>query len=286
MPYITKNNAQRMISRIDISAVSDLEGKVYKKPIYFLAKWEEKFLLLMQSFYKDPEKFVTEIYKPVINKDTYHYVYENENQPAYHEINSCEKLLSSFKNFVIPEEIRERARISGGEEKVVTEVMRFREWFSRHKEFYENDLSRFLFLLDRDWGVQRDVKEIEIAASGAEQIENYSLAKLELEIDSLLTVAGGYFLFNPTKQSIISRFQKVTFLGYSQNIIANNDTGLSDEELKEFLRYYDTRFKKPVKKLLIEYYRVKYNPNLKFEGWLLEKLNFRPCSNCSKKVDN
>jgi len=46
------------------------------------------------------------------------------------------------------------------------------------------------------------------------------------------------------------------------------------------LRMYDEKFKKPVKDLLIEYYRLLHNPEMTFSGTLLDKLNFRPCGHC------
>ena len=44
-------------------------------------------------------------------------------------------------------------------------------------------------------------------------------------------------------------------------------------------------FKKPIKTLLEQYYRVKYNPDLSFEGQLLDRLNFRACSVCDGTAD-
>jgi hypothetical protein len=114
------------------------------------------------------------------------------------------------------------------------------------------------------------------------EIENYDLQELEREIDKIISQAGRFFVTNPDKQSILKRFQKLTFLAYSAKEIYSNDTGLSDPELKEFLMKYDLSFKKPLKRLLLEYYRVKYNPELSFQGKLLEQLNFRLCSSCSE----
>ena len=82
------------------------------------------------------------------------------------------------------------------------------------------------------------------------------------------------------KKEIISRFQKYTFLAYSTKDIQNNNTRFTDEAIKKFLKQYDVHFKRPIKDLLIEYYRVLHNPDLKFEGNLLEQLGFRPCGAC------
>lgn len=285
MAYITKSNSQRILRKINLAEISDIEGVVYKKPIYFLSKFETKYLLLMQSLLKDPEKFAIEVYKPIINKDTFQFVFESEQPPAYHTNLKCEKLSAGFKNFEIPFEIKERAKEKGGEELEKMQVQKFRDWFKKHFDLFQHDSVGFLNRLDIDWNVQRRLNEIEKDNSGIEDIENYNLADLEREIDKIISEAGSFFTSNPNKQSIIRRFQKLTFLAYKKDEITLNDTGLSDDELKKFLLYYDITFKKPIKQYLLEYYRVKYNPDLSFEGMLLERLNFRECSVCSGTSD-
>jgi hypothetical protein len=49
------------------------------------------------------------------------------------------------------------------------------------------------------------------------------------------------------------------------------------------LKEYHTRFKLPIKKLLIEYYRVKLNPSLEFAETYIEALGFRKCGTCKKR---
>jgi len=285
MAYITKSNAKRILKKINLNKIVDIEGTVYKMPIYFLSKWEIKYLLLMQSLLKEPEKFAIEVYQPVINRDTYHYVFESEQQPSYHTNKDCERLTSKFKNFEVPYEIRERIQNrKGSEEEEIIEVQKFRDWFKKNLNLFQNEPEEFLKQLDIKWNIQRNLNEIEKDNSGTLDFENYDLSKLESEIDRIIHEAGKYFTSNPDKQSIIRRFQKLTFLAEKREAIENNDTQLNDYELKEFLREYENNFKKPVKELLIEYYRVKYNPDLSFDGKILEKLNFRECSTCNAQL--
>lgn len=286
MAYITKSNANRILRKIDLSKIGEVEGDVYKKPIYFLGKSEVKYLLLMQSLLKDPEKFAIEIYKPIVNVDTFKLVYESEQPSSYHLDSKCDRLNSNFKNFEIPFEIKVRAFEQGGEELEKMQVQKFRNWFKANLDLYVNDPEKFLRKLDIDWNVLRKMEEIEKDNSGIKEIENLNLQELETEIDKIISEAGRFFTNNPDKQSILRRFQKLTFLAYSTKEIYSNDTGLNDNELKEFLLKYDTSFKKPLKKLLLEYYRVKYNPDLTFEGTLLERLNFKLCSSCNNNEKN
>ena len=44
----------------------------------------------------------------------------------------------------------------------------------------------------------------------------------------------------------------------------------------------DDTFKQPLKNLLIEYYRLKFNPDIKMDGKFLEALGFKECSCCVK----
>ena len=36
----------------------------------------------------------------------------------------------------------------------------------------------------------------------------------------------------------------------------------------------------PLKKALIEYYRIKFNPNIEMNGLILDQLGFKQCRNC------
>ncbi len=287
--YITKANYKRMLRKIRISDIGTLEGEVFTKPIYFLSTFEKQKLLLIKKFLMDPENFYIEYYKPVLGEDTYKYVYETEQLPAYHLDSSCDKLLSDFTNFEIPFEIkaniREKALKEGKTEKeikilITSYVNLFRRWFKLNLSLYRNEPEKFLKKLEVRWNVKRNIKEIERENSGIQKVENYSLSELEEEINNVLRAAGRFFNENTDKQQIIRRFQKLTFLAYTDKGIINNNTGLSDAKLKAFLKEYDRKFKKPVRELLIEYYRVKYNPDLSFEGKLLEKMNFKPCGHC------
>jgi hypothetical protein len=202
-------------------------------------------------------------------------------------------MTSKFKNFEIPFEISARVREKAEKEGktseeidilVVKQIKVFRAWFKQNFELFNTDAEGFLKALSTStWNVQ--VKEIEKVNSGVESIDNLNLTQLEIEIDKIISAAGRYFVNNKDRQSIIRRFQKMTFLAYRKGNIDINDTVLSDDELRAFLLEYDTNFKKPIKELLIQYYRVKYNPDLSFEGQLLQQLNFKPCSICDGTAD-
>ncbi len=289
MVYITNANYKKIIRRINISEIENiLDDEPYKKPIYFLSSWEKQNLLLYKMLLKEPEKFYIEYYQPAKVKDSYKYVFETNANPAYHSDKTCEKLNSDYKNFEIPFEIKARVEtyakkknIPGKEKDILisTKVNQFRLWFKSHLIIYKQDPELFLKRLEVQWNIKRNVEEIEKDNSGIHKIKNLNLNKLELEIDNILREAARFFN-ESDKKELIRRFQKLTFLAYKKDKIYHNDTGFTDNELKAFLKEYDIKFKKPVKELLIEYYRVKYNPFLSFDNHLLQELNFKPCHTC------
>jgi hypothetical protein len=158
-------------------------------------------------------------------------------------------------------------------------------WFNKNFELFNSNTEEFLKKLDIRWNIQRNVRQIARDYSGVKTIDNLNLSELEAEIDKIISEAGRYFVNNKDKQHIIRRFQKLTILAYRKENIDINETELSDDELRQFLLEYDTKFKKRIKELLIQYYRVRYNPDLSFEGQLLERLNFRACSVCAGVAD-
>ena len=123
-------------------------------------------------------------------------------------------------------------------------------------------------------------KAIKRDNSGWTEVENYKLEELEKRIDELLREAGRYFNASEQYRVILRRFNKFTFLAYRDKPIDNNDTGYSDQVVKALLKDYNDKIKKPLKRLLIEYYRLTLNPDLKLEGNLLDQLGFKPCGQC------
>ncbi|MEX0597111.1 MAG: hypothetical protein WD512_11480, partial [Candidatus Paceibacterota bacterium] len=229
----------------------------------------ENALLAIQELLKDPEKYFTDIYVPYESKDTYSYIYEGQ-QPAYHKYPSCPRLHSDYQNFEIPETIQEKGPNA---------VNEFREWFEEVKHLMEKP-DIFVTQLHARWGIVTNPSAINKSNSGFTITENSTVEELEDKIDSLIKEAGRFYYKSDNNTEILKRFSKFTFLAYKQDDIYNNDTGFTDEEVKELLKFYDEEFKRPLKKLLIEYYRLKLNPDIQMEGYLLKKLGFNPCGYC------
>lgn len=268
MAFITLANTNKIIFNSDIQSLN-LEGEIYKMRIYFLSSYEENALLAIQELLKDPENYFNEIYVPYEASDTFSYVYEGQ-QPAYHKYSCCPRLQSDYQNFEVPSDIKEQ-----GPEM----VQEFREWFETVKHLLEKP-DVFVMRLQARWGIETNPKAINRDNSGSTVVDNFTIEELEEKINGLIKAAGRFYYKNGKNTEILKRFSKYTYLAYKKDDIYNNNTGYSDEEVKELLRYYDEEFKRPLKKYLIEYYRLKFNPDIKMEGYFLEKLGFHPCGHC------
>ena len=72
----------------------------------------------------------------------------------------------------------------------------------------------------------------------------------------------------------------MTFLANPKYKIYNNKTRYDDDEVKSLLKEYDERFKKPLTENLIQYYRLKLNPDIELMGQILDNLGFGACGSC------
>lgn len=270
--YITNSNANRILKRIDYDKIPDNNTvAIYTKPLYFLAPWEIKKLRITKILFENFELFVKEYYQPLKNEDTFMYVFEG-GQAAYHSSNTCERLSSNYTNFKIPNSIKEKG---------TEEIMKFRVWFKSNRHLLEDRQDIFYLHLTNTFGIKVVLESTSTSNSGPKIKENYDLRELEQRIDEYIRREYEY-IKNPNtpEKDILLSFRKLTYLAYNKKPIKNNNTNFSDDEIKTFLLAYDINYKKPIIELLTEYYRVKNNPDMVFQGHLLEQLGFNPCKHC------
>lgn len=273
MAYITTANSRKIIQKIDFR-VSAFTGEVYLKPIYFFNKYEEQSLLAIKEMLENPTRFFQDYYKHLIKVDSFTFVFENTN-PAYHLNFECPRLHADFKNYLIPTEIKERGQ---------DEIDKYRAWFKGVVHLLEDEdeikleifkeRCRLRFKLDLPPEIYKKNN------SGSFEIENMNLEELESTIDNLLKSAGRFYYRSNKNTAILKCFSRYAYLGKKPEPIYNNNTGFSDVEVKEVLREYECEYKIPTMNLLREWYRVKLNPELEFEGELLNKLGFKQCGCC------
>jgi hypothetical protein len=273
MSYITVANVKRIIEQTDIKSL-DIQGDLYKRRIYFYNRFEKNRLLSFREFFKDAEKYFSQIYVQVHNVDSYKYVYEGH-APAYHKTLDCSKISSVYENYKIPAEIVEKGK---------EEVLKFRTWFKENKEHLDNP-EVFVMRLKMRWGIETNPQAILYKNTGYHKLENYSIEELEEKIDDLLSESVQYYKANERNTVILKKYSRATFLAYKAEKLEDNDTGYSDKEIKEILQEYEEKYKRPLSTLLIEYYKVSLNPKLELNGLLLDALGFRRCSHCHKDIE-
>ena len=272
MNFITKANAMKIVTS-SINDVKGLNGTIYEPmKIYFFSKYEKNQLLAIKELLKDPEKYFTEIYVPIETEDTYTLVYEGNN-PCYHESDECEFLYSNMRNYKIPEDIVEM-----GKEK----VLEFREWFKsvQYLLIDESKLDVFVARLHARWGINTNVNALNYDNSGISSYDNIEIPELKKRINAQIKAAGRFYYESELNKKILSKFSRISFLAYKDDPIYGNETGLSDEELKSFLKHYNKKYKKPIKSDLVEYYKLEYNPKIEMRGKILNQLGFKSCSQC------
>ena len=235
---------------------------------------EKRSLLAYKELMEHPEEFVTDVYQIAQRHDNEGFVYNEYSHPCYHSSPTCERLLSEYRNWPIPKEIKDR-----GEDAVRS----FRAWFREHQDLLERDPEAFQMRLYMRFGILVSMSEIVIPNSGVTEMENLNLDTLAQEIDDLLKGAGRFYYANDKNNAILRIYSKRTFLCHREQPLTDNTTGYSDEEVKELLQNYETTYKDPIKRLLYEYYRVKFNPELSMEGLLLERLGLHACCECNTR---
>jgi hypothetical protein len=267
MAYITTANANSIIYKIDVNSLK-INGELYKIPIYFFNKYEEKSLLAIKELFLDSENFLTEYYKPILTRDTLNFVFEGK-PPAYHKTIDCNRISSDYENFQIPETIKDKGKET---------VKKFRKWFLENQYLLDKP-DIFIARLKMKWGIVSNLKNVNKDNSGYTKFENLTPKQIEERIDSLIKRAGRLYY---EETEILKRFNKYAYLGNESEPIKNNNTGFSDRKVKEVLSFFENNIKKPLKPLLIEYFRVTINPELNLNDRILEQLGFKPCQQCHK----
>ncbi len=274
MAYITSYNTHKIVTRNNFKNVN-LSGQVYRFKIYMFSKYEENCLLAIQELMKNPDNYFKQIYDPMVVYDSKRFVFK-EHQPAYHTDESCERLHSDFTNFELPQEIIDRGDL---------EIERFRKWFLENQYLLETP-DIFVMRLELAFGVSYNPKAINYENSGFDELENYSVQELENKIDLLIKAAGRYYYAKEKNTTILKYFGKISGCAFTDNPLYNNNTGYTDADVKAFLKEYHRKYKLPIRKLLIEYYRIKFNPDLKFADNYMEVLGFKKCECCKRVEEN
>lgn len=285
--FITKSNFIRITSKVKLDE-EDVKQAIYKKKIFFFNRIDEKKILSVKQFLINAENGVYEFVEKGFLPDTFSFVNEESRYAKYHLRKDCEGLLSVYKDFEIPVEIKYKA----GESKIDTErVSEFRKWFKQEdiQLLFTNDPKKFVDRLQIKFNLQNPPKLVEFGGQGVQGISNLSPAQLETEIENLISQASAHYASSQKRRKILVEhgFSKntywVTSKKYRAEPIKDNKTGYSDAEVREVLLEFYNKIKKPIIGFLIDYWIIKLNPGLDFDKNILEQLDFKPCNLCTNQ---
>lgn len=279
--HITKFTFSSLISELDIDEImKNLTNKIVfeSAPVEFLYKPNIETILSLKFVLEKPDRML-EYYKKskISNKNLFLVKLSN---PKYHFDSSCERLNNRFENMRIPEQIVKKG------DKIIDE---FREYLL--KEYGKFTPSRYKQLEDLiltnvnlKFGVnlvRNDIKILELDNSGLENIRNLSLSALENKIlnfseeySNLIKKYPDIFPTYTLKAFLVKKPDNIKF--YPPNYYNTNRKA----EFCNILEDFYEKVQIPTYKCLIQYYMVYFNPELRFEGNLLNQLGLAPCSKC------
>lgn len=269
--FITTANARNIVKEISPARLRSLNGPLYKRAIYVFGSTDKLRLLAIREFFNNPELFIKNYYVQQEVADTYRYVFP-EKPPAYHSRIECDMLNSDFNNYVVPDFIQSQGRAA---------VMSYRVWFMANMYLIEDRWDYFQLRFKSEYGVWIQPEEVLRPNSGFTQMHNLDLKALEGRIDDLLNQAAILYRANAFNQEVICRWGKCAWLGrITEKPLRDNRNNLDEKAVRKFLANYDADVVQPLKRYLIEYYKVSANPDLSFSGRLLDQLGFHPCRRC------
>ncbi|MYZ52450.1 hypothetical protein [Malikia spinosa] len=263
--YITKQNFNKILPLNEKIIIPDDKtlDTIYKNSLRgILSTPEVGLLYILKEFYSNKE-FALERYQKIRFEDNKKFVYVSRN-PSYHYDINCKNLSSDFVNFEIPEEIKARGD---------HEIYLFREFYKKNSHLLKEKNDIFIMRLKIEFKLENPPSRVEFDNSGRQEINNIDLNELEKQIDELIINAEKYRNTDKETKEIIEKY------GYGTH--KRKETQTKGSPLYEWHHTY----KSGIKELIKEYFRVKFNPNLSFEGKLLDELGFKPCAHCSRLAD-
>jgi len=229
-------------------------------------------LLAIKELFKNPDHFIREYYREHYRPDTGKYVFEGS-KPAYHKDSDCDRLSADYINYIVPEFIRERG---------LDAVKAYRAWFKANMHLLNDRPTHFQLRFKTQYGIWIEPKQIELPNSGITKFESCDLESLEKSIDEILARAAALYNSDELTREIISNWGKNAWLGRRPNEpLRGNKTGADEDSIRAFLRRYESKILTPLKRTLIEYYKIKLNPRLEYGCPLLDQLGFVACQSCS-----
>ncbi|MFT6842274.1 MAG: hypothetical protein ACJASR_001040 [Psychroserpens sp.] len=255
--YITKANESNIISNLDLKGSKEDFECLYDRSISFILSTPElRLLFLYKELCSHPQDAFS-AFKKTKKTDTKTYVWEGTAR-AYHFKNNCSRLTAEFTNLTIPPEIQVKGNIL---------IEKYRVFVKDNKELLVQNESRFLDKLEAQFLLKNRPQKVSFENSGVYEFTNYDLKKLKSEIDDLILSAEKHM--NRDEET----YKEIKAKGFGTHKI--DEAKISGHPL-----YIWHNYKLNLKSLLRNYYRVRFNPEMKFEKSSLDQIGLQPCSTC------
>lgn len=282
--YISKANFLRITNKYKIE-LDDSNDTIYKKTIYFFSKFEiNRILTVKQFLINAKDEYI--IYKGSgFIKDSYSFVHEESHHAKFHLDSACTGLNSVYRDLEIPIEIQYR---NGSSTKDIERINQFRAWFKQKEitELYYTNQKRFMEKLQLKFHLINPPRQVELSNGGIQKITNYTEKELEQKIETLIKMASTFYNQSVKNRDIlvVNNYSRKTFYitskRYQADDLSIDGKDYTNEEIRNVLKDFYVKIKKPLIDLLIDYWIVKLNPTLDFNKSILDQLDFEPCKMC------
>lgn len=185
------------------------------------------------------------------------YLLNSNSKPKYHKNKSCEYLKSSFKNFLIPPEIKKRGE---------SEVKRAQEFAFEHRLLIQHDEQKFITKLSAQFMLENPPSKIDFDNSGIQEFTALSLDEMIANISVKIS-------------------KSLEFLERNKPIIKNGmykpKSKCTEKDPPELIEWL-TIIKPALVDSIFEYNCKKNNLSEKsFSITFLEAFGFEECKSCS-----
>ena len=285
--YITKSTYNSIVENLDFDKIDKalLGTSIFDKTqIEYLYKKQFNTILGFKYFSENPGQL--SIYQK--NKHDpapkNHFLIKTSN-PKFHLFKDCKSINNLFENMIIPKDIQEKGDI------IVNE---FRDYLSNEFGKFSanryNDMKELIVTkINNKFKVSLGTEQISILKednTGLQKAVNFSLEDLESNIlkfaeeyEKLCKKYPDIFPLYTLKAFLSMKPDKMTFIPI--NYFRSNR---KDEFVKILQEFYNN-IQVPTFDFLKHYYMVLFNPELKFEGHILEQLGLKACYNCTIRAN-
>ena len=286
--FITQSTFNIIVGQVDIDKIPKefLGISIYDKTkIDYLYKNQFKTILAHKYLSENPDKLA--IYKKnTQDHRSKNYFLIKISNPKFHLFADCESIRHRFENMVIPQDIREKG------DDIIDEFRNYllNEFGKFSAERYSELTELIVTKVNAKFKVNLSSNEIDIqnkSNTGSKKAKDLSLEELESKI---LKFAEDYIDLCVNYPDIFPKFTLQAFLSKKPEHfkflpINYNNTNRKAEFFKILKDFYD-KIQIPTYEYLKQYYMVSFNPELKFEGRLLEQLGLKVCLKCTEQANH